>query len=173
MGDGDKFLRLAKRIDKLSDWCGRAFAWLVLPLIGIMVYEVVVRYTLRPTLWAYDLSYMTYGAMFMLGAAYTLSKGAHIRADFVYRLWSPRTQGLVDAACYLFLFFPGIGFFLWVGADFAFESATRAERSAGSAWMPYIYPLKSTIPVAAALLLVQGVSEFIKSAYAAIKGRWP
>lgn len=166
-------VRLAKALDQISVWSARIFGWLVLPLIAVMVYEVFVRYTLRPTLWAYDLSYMTYGALFMLGAAYTLHRGAHIRADFIYRNWPTRVQGAVDALCYILFFFPGIGFFLWVGMEFAFDSWVQQERSAASAWMPYIFPLKTVVPIAALMLLVQGISELIKSLYAALRGEWP
>jgi TRAP-type mannitol/chloroaromatic compound transport system permease small subunit len=166
-------MRASRAIDAIARWSARLFAWLVLPLMAVMAYEVVVRYAARPTIWAYDSSYMIYGAMFMLGAAYTLHRGAHIRADFLYRMWSVRTQGMVDAICYVVFYFPGIGFFMWIGSEFALESWLQQERSAASAWMPPIYPLKTVIPIAAALLLVQGVSELIKSLHAAIKGEWP
>ena len=167
-----KLERTIRVIDAISAWSGRITAWLILPLIGIMTYEVTIRYLVTPTLWAYDLSYMLYGAMFMLGAAYTLYRGAHIRTDFLYQKWSVRTQAAVDAVCYLFLFFPGIAVFLWLGAEFAWASWLRDERTVGSSWMPVIYPLKFVIPVAAALLLAQGVSEFLKCLYALRTGEW-
>jgi TRAP-type mannitol/chloroaromatic compound transport system permease small subunit len=115
---------------------------------------------------------MLYGAMFMLGAAYTLYRGAHIRTDFLYQKWSVRTQATVDALCYLLLFFPGIAVFLWLGGEFAWNSWLRGERSVGSSWMPIIYPLKAVIPVAATLLLLQGLSEFLKCIHALRTGRW-
>ncbi len=159
-------------IDAISRWSGRIFAWMVLPLVGVMTYEVVIRHVWKPTLWAYDTSYMLYGALFMLGAAYTLYRGAHIRTDFLYQRWSVRTQATVDAFCYLFLFFPGIALFLWFGAEFAWASWLREERTVGSSWMPVIYPLKGVIPVAAGLLLLQGVAELLKCVYALRTGRW-
>jgi TRAP-type mannitol/chloroaromatic compound transport system permease small subunit len=162
-----------KSLDALSRWTGRVVAWLILPLVGAMVYEITVRYLLRPTLWAYDTSYMLYGSLFMLGAAYTLSKGGHIRCDFIYQLWPPRVQGIVDALFYLLFFFPGIAIFLVFGVDFAWTSWASGERIVASSWMPIIYPLKIVLPVTAALLLLQGISEFLKSLYAAVSGRWP
>ena len=126
----------------------------------------------HPTLWAYDLSYMLYGAMFMLGAAYTLQRGAHIRTDFLYQNWPVRVQALVDAACYVLLFFPGIAIFLWIGTEFAWQSYLREERSVGSSWMPIIYPLKAVLPIATALLLLQGVAELLKCVYAIRTGKW-
>jgi TRAP-type mannitol/chloroaromatic compound transport system permease small subunit len=168
----DALVPVIRVIDAISIWSGRIVAWLIVPLIGAMTYEVAIRYLWEPTQWAYDTSYMLYGAMFMLGAAYTLYRGAHIRTDFLYQKWSVRRQALVDAFCYLFLFFPGIAIFLWLGAEFAWTSYLRNERTVGSSWMPIIWPLKSVIPVAAALLLLQGISEFMKCLYALRTGRW-
>src|SRR5688572_8477031 len=165
-------VRVIRLIDGISAWSGRIFAWLTLPLIGVMTYEVAIRHITRPTMWAYDLSYMMYGAMFMLGAAYTLYRGAHIRTDFLYQKWSVKTQATVDALCYLLLFFPGIAIFLWIGGEFAWNSWIRNERTVGSSWMPVIYPLKAVIPAAAALLLLQGLSEFLKCLYALRTGQW-
>ena len=165
-------LRAIRIIDAISKWSGRIVAWLILPLIAAMTYEVAIRYLWQPTQWAYDTSYMLYGALFMLGAAYTLYRGAHIRTDFLYQKWSVRTQATVDAICYLSLFFPGIAVFLWLGGEFAWNSWLREERTVGSSWMPVIYPLKAVIPVAAGLLLLQGVSEFLKCIHALRTGRW-
>ena len=94
-------------IDTFSLWVGRAVAWLTVPLMFGIVYEVFARYWFTaPTVWAYDISRMLYGAMFILGAAYALSKGVHIRADFIYRRWSVQTQGRIDTALYPDLLFP-------------------------------------------------------------------
>jgi TRAP-type mannitol/chloroaromatic compound transport system permease small subunit len=137
-----------------------------------MTWEILVRKVAQPTFWAFDLSYMLYGALFMLGAAYTLYRGSHIRTDFLYQTWPVKVQASVDAFCYLFLFFPGIAIFLWLSTEFALQSWQREERSMASAWMPYIYPLKSVLPVALALLLLQGVAEFLKCVYAIRHAEW-
>jgi TRAP-type mannitol/chloroaromatic compound transport system permease small subunit len=164
--------RSVAAIDRFAEWTGAAFAWLTVPLVGAVAYEVVARYVFNaPTLWAFDVSYMLYGAMFMLGAAYTLRAGAHIRTDFFWEKWSARTRGVIDAVAYLGFFFPGIALFLWVGWDEAWYSYDLGEMSEQTAWRPLLWPLKATIPLAAALLLVQGVSETAKSLYAAITGR--
>jgi TRAP-type mannitol/chloroaromatic compound transport system permease small subunit len=164
--------RIIRLIDRISDWSGRIVGWLILPLIAAMTYEVVIRHVYEPTQWAYDISYMLYGALFMLGAGYTLFRGAHIRTDFLYQKWPVRAQAAVDAFCYLFLFFPGIAIFLWLSAEFAWTSVLREERTVGSSWMPVIYPLKAVMPAAAALLLLQGVAELLKCIYALRHGRW-
>ncbi len=159
-------------IDSIAIWSGRLFCWLAVPLVFALTYEVIARYAFRaPTIWAFDVSYMLYGSHFMLGAAYTLYKGGHIRTDLFYQSWSVRTRGMVDAGLYLFLFFPGMIFFFWMGLQEALHSIDIREVSDQSAWRPPLYPFKTVIPVAAALLLVQGVSEFLKAAYAARHGR--
>jgi TRAP-type mannitol/chloroaromatic compound transport system permease small subunit len=165
-------LTLVEIIDSISDWSGRIFCWLAVPLMVGTTYEVIVRYAFNaPTIWAYDLSYMLYGAHFMLGAGYTLLKGGHIRTDVFYEKWSPQRKGTVDALLYLLLFFPGMIFFFWMGFQEASHSWQIGERSDASPWRPILYPLKTVLPVTALLLLVQGVSEFIKSTHLALKGR--
>jgi TRAP-type mannitol/chloroaromatic compound transport system permease small subunit len=116
---------------------------------------------------------MTYGAMFMLGAGYALLRGVHIRADFLYRNWSPRTQGRVDTALYLILYFPGMLVFLYMSVDYAAASIAQGERSMDTAWMPYMGPIKTAIPVGIVFLIMQGISELLKSIYAAKHDRWP
>ena len=165
-------VRVIRGIDTVSEWSGRLAAWLVIPLIGVMSWEIIVRKIDRPTYWAFDLSYMLYGALFMLGAAYTLYRGSHIRTDFLYQGWPVRVQASVDAFCYLFLFFPGMVIFLWLGVDWAILSWQREERAMASAWMPPLYPLKTVLPVAISLLILQGVSEFLKCIHAIRRNEW-
>jgi TRAP-type mannitol/chloroaromatic compound transport system permease small subunit len=163
---------IVRAIDGLAVWCGRLFCWLAIPLVAGLTYEVIARYVFHaPTIWAYDVTYMLYGTHFMLGAAYTLYKGGHIRTDIFYQNWSVRTQGAVDATLYLFFFFPGIALFFWMGLQEALHSWDIREVSDASPWRPIIYPFKAVIPIALLLLLIQGVSEFLKSGYAALKGR--
>ena len=161
-------------IDLFSLWVGRIASWLTVPLMAAMIYEISARYLfLAPTLWAYDLSRMTYGAMFVIGAGYALSKGVHIRSDFLYRNWTVKTQARVDATLYLVFYFPSMLIFLWVAAQWAWGSLSQGERGMDTAWMPLIGPIKSCLPVGVAFLVVQGVSELLKALYAARKGEWP
>jgi len=164
-------LRITRAIDGLSEWTGRIVALLILPLVAGLTYEVIARYVFHaPTAWAYDTTYMLYGSHFMLGAAYTLLKGGHIRTDIFYQNWSPRRQGLIDATLYLLFFFPGMLFFLWMGWQEALHSWQILERAETTAWRPPLYPLKTVIPIAVLLVLIQGVSEFLKSLHAARTG---
>ena len=135
-------------IDFFSLWTGKIVCLLLIPLCLSMVYEVIARkFFVAPTMWAYDISRMAYGAMFMLGAGYALMRGVHIRADFLYRNWSPKTQGTVDTVLYLFLYFPGMLIFLYMSYDYARTAVIRGERVGDTAWMPYIGPIKSAIPI--------------------------
>lgn len=163
--------KVIRFFDRVSIVSGKAVGWLILPMSLSLVYEVVARYAFNaPTIWASDLSNMLYGAFFMLGSAYALQRQQHIRTDFLYGKWTIRTRGIVDSVCYIGLYFPALVFFLWVGTEFAYRSVLFNERIVTSPWMPIIWPLKITIPVSTLLLLMQGVSELLKSLHAARTG---
>lgn len=158
-------------LDGLSHRVGRTVCWLTIPIFAAMTYEIFVRYAFTaPTLWAYDFSRMTCGAMFMLGAGHALMRGVHIRADFLYRNWSPRVQGVVDAALYLALYFPALILFLWFSGEYAWDAFRRDERVDDTAWRPLAWPARLAMPVGAALLILQGVSETLKAFHAALGG---
>ncbi|MDH3700714.1 MAG: TRAP transporter small permease subunit [Alphaproteobacteria bacterium] len=161
-------------VDTFSYWIGQTVCWLTVPLFGAMVYEVTARYLfIAPTVWAFDVSRMLYGAMFMLGAGYALMRGVHIRADFIYRNWSPRTQGMVDAFLYVVFYFPAMIFFFWVASEFAFDTWRRGELAMQTSWMPHLGPINTSLPVGILFLIIQGISELLKSCYAISKNRWP
>ncbi len=154
---------LIRNIERLSKWSGLSVAWLAVPLVVVMVYEIIFRKFFQPTIWAFDLAYMFYGTHFMLAAAYCLYKGKHIRTDVWYGKWSPRTQGLVDSILYLFLFLPGMVFFLWLSFDYFYEAFGVRERSTWSSWRVIIYPFYGIIPLSVLLLILQGIAELLKS----------
>ena len=162
------------RIDKFSKWTGNIVCWITVPLILGMVYEVLARkFFLAPTIWAYDISRFLYGALFMLGAGYALSKGVHIRADFLYRNFKIKTQGVIDFTLYILFYFPGLIVFLYMTTGFLQESIMRGERGMDTTWMPYMWPIKTCLWLGIVFLLIQGISELFKSYYAATKGKWP
>ena len=166
-------LRIIRAIDAFSLWSGKFFAWLIIPMVAALTYEVVARYFFdAPTAWAYDMTFMLYGSHFMLGLAYTLARKGHIRTDSFYGKWSVKTQGRVDTVCYLLFIFPGLIVFMVLTWKFFLVSFGQGERYVGSPWMPIIYPFKFVMPVATAMLILQGVSEFLKSLHAARKGEW-
>ena len=161
-------------IDKFSKWVGNVVCWILMPLIFAMTYEVLARKLfLAPTIWAYDISRFLYGALFMLGAAYALSKGVHIRADFLYRHFKTKNQGKIDFWLYLLFYFPGLLVFLYMTIGFVGESIQRGEKGMDTTWMPYMWPIKTCLLVGIIFLLIQGVSELFKSYWAATRGKWP
>jgi TRAP-type mannitol/chloroaromatic compound transport system permease small subunit len=166
-----QIIALTRRIDRFSDAVGFAVAWLNVPLVLAVAYEVIARYFFNaPTIWSYDVTYMLYSAIFLLGAAYALHLGAHIRTDFFFESWSTRTKGVIDSIAYLALFFPSLILFFFVGAEEAWHAFRLSETSEQTPWRPLLWPFKSIIPLTCLLLLIQGVSEAIKSLYAALTG---
>ena len=161
-------------INKLSMWIGHAFAWCILVLTFAVSYEVFVRYALRdPTAWAFDVSYIMYGALFMMAGAYTLSRDAHVRGDVFYRLWPPRVQAGVELVLYILFFFPGVLALVYAGYDYAAESVGWGEASINSPAGVKIYPLKIILPVSAFFLLLQGIAESIRCIQCLRTGEWP
>jgi TRAP-type mannitol/chloroaromatic compound transport system permease small subunit len=160
-------------IDGFSEWSGKTVAWLILPLVGSLTYEGFARYLFNaPTLWAYDVSYMLYGAIFMLCAHYTLLRGAHIRTDMLWEKFSPRVKGRIDAVAYIFFFFPAMILLFYASVDEAWRAWLLNELSEQTAWRPYLWPFKAVVPATALLLMIQGISELLKSLYAARTGKF-
>ena len=166
--------RLIYAIDQLSKSVGHAFAWCIIVLTLGTCYEVLVRYAFNdPTSWAFDLSYMMYGAVFYMAGAYTLSRGGHVRADMFYRKWSERTQAKVELLLYILFFFPGILALVVAGSAYGIESMRIREVSVNSpAGMP-IWPLKMMICVGAALIAIQGFAEVLRCVVCLREGAWP
>jgi TRAP-type mannitol/chloroaromatic compound transport system permease small subunit len=161
-------------IDSLSTWVGKAFAWLILVLTFGVSYEVVVRYVLRaPTTWAFDLSYITYGALFLMAGAYTLSRNGHVRGDVLYRFWRPRVQASMDLALYVVFFLPAVGAWIYSGWGYASASIRFREVSIFSPAGVPVFPLKALIPVTGVFLLLQGIAEIIRCVLCIRSGRWP
>lgn len=157
----DAIDRITKVIDQISIWSGKAVAWLIFPMFTVLVWEVFIRKVYHPTIWANDVATMSYGAHFMLAAAYTLHLQRHIRTDFLSQHFSLRTQVWLDIAQYLLFFLPGMVMFFWLSWDFAAESWDLRERLI-TTWRPPAYWYKTVIPLSAALLLVQGLAEVLK-----------
>jgi len=136
-------------------------------------YEVFVRYVLNsPTAWALDVSFIMYGTLFMLGGAYTLSKNGHVRGDFIYRTWSPRTQAKVDLVLYFIFFFPGVLALVLTGWKYGVRSWGYSEVSVNSPAGIPIYQFKMVIVAAGVLLLFQGVAQVMRCIYCIRTGDW-
>jgi TRAP-type mannitol/chloroaromatic compound transport system permease small subunit len=164
-------INIVNLIDKFTDRTGVWIAWLNVPLVVVVAWEVIARYFFHaPTIWSFDVTYMLYGTIFMLGAAYALHKGAHIRTDFFYEKWTVKTKGMVDSISYLVFFFPSIVMLLIASGNEAWYAWTIKETSEQTPWRPILWPYKSVVPVTCVLLLIQGLSEVIKSTYAWRRG---
>ena len=161
-------------IDTLSAWVGKSFGWLILVMTFGISYEVFVRYVLRaPTTWAFDISYITYGALFLMAGAYTLSRNGHVRGDVIYRLWPARVQASIDLVLYIIFFFPAVCAWIYAGWNFAAMSVRFLEVSIFSPAGVPVFPLKALIPVTGVLLLIQGVAEVIRCIICIRVGAWP
>jgi TRAP-type mannitol/chloroaromatic compound transport system permease small subunit len=161
-------------VDRLSAFVGKLFAWAILLMVALITYEVFMRYVMRaPTAWAYDMGYMLYGAIFIMGGAYALSTAAHVRGDVIYRLWSPRVQAVIDLLLYLVFFFPAIIALVYAGYNFAEFSWRIGERSSSGPGGPPVYHFKTLIPLAAAFLFIQGLAEVTRCILCLRDGVWP
>lgn len=162
--------RFISGVDFINDAVGRTISFLAYPMIGVLVWEVFMRYVFnRPTIWAHELSALLYAVFFLLGGAYTLRWKAHINVDVLYVKLSPRSRAILDLITWLlFYFFCGV--LLWQGSQAAWKSFLRLER-ASTVWEPYVWPVKFCIPLAALLMLLQGLTKTISDLYLAFTGR--
>lgn len=161
-------------IDQLSKTVGHAFAWCIIVLTLGTCFEVTMRYVFNdPTSWAFDLSYLMYGAVFYMAGAYTLSRAGHVRADMFYRKWQPRTQAVVELVLYVLFFFPGILALVVAGSAYGLESMRLREVSVNSPAGVPIWPLKMMICVGGGLIALQGLAEVLRCVVCLHEGNWP
>lgn len=160
-------------VDRVSTWLGQLFAWLIVALTLMITWEVFSRYVLNnPHDWALDAQIMMYGTLFMMAGAYTLAKNGHVRGDVLYGFFRPRTQATLDLLLYGLFFLPGVFAMTWAGWNFAQESLAIRESTFSATPLP-VYPFKFAIPVAAAMLLVQGLVEIVRCVRCIRDGEWP
>jgi TRAP-type mannitol/chloroaromatic compound transport system permease small subunit len=166
--------RLLYFVDSLSTAIGKTYGWAILILTFTTSYEVFSRYMFgAPTDWAFDASYMLYGVLFMLGGAYALSRNSHVRGDFIYRAWKPRTQAGMDLVLFILFFFPGMLAFIYSGYGFAELSRGMNEHSAASPNGPIVWPFKWLISIVGCLMVLQGIVEVIRCVMTLKSGEWP
>jgi len=159
-----------KSIDNISEWTGRVFIWLVVPLTAVVVFEVISRRIFdMPHIWAPEVTDFLYGPHFMLVAAYTLLYKGHVAIDIIYNRFSPRVRGILDIITYLVFFFPFCSIVFYQGVIFA-KTSWLIHETSGSAALPVIPEIKTVISVTFALLLLQGLANFIRSIIQAVKG---
>lgn len=166
--------RILHAIDGISTFTGKAAAWLIIGLTTLVCVEVFKRYIMNmPTAWIFDASNMFYGTLFMIGGAYTLAQNGHVRGDFLYSSMKPRTQAALDLVLYIMFFLPGIGALAYAGWDYAVDSWRINEHSNVTADGPPVYHFKTVIPIAGALLLLQGAAEIMRCVICLKTSEWP
>jgi TRAP-type mannitol/chloroaromatic compound transport system permease small subunit len=161
-------------VDKVSTWVGHAFSWLIVGLTLLVTWEVFSRYALgNPHAWAFDAMAMLYGTMFMMAGAYTLAKNGHVRGDVLYGFFQPRTQATIDLILFIVFFIPGVIALTYAGYYYAAESWAIDEHSNVTSGGPPVYPFKTVIPIAGAILLAQGIVEIVRCVLCLKQGYWP
>jgi TRAP-type mannitol/chloroaromatic compound transport system permease small subunit len=161
------YLAVIRSIDQFTEWTAYPFVLLIIPLILANVIEVFARYVLKaPTVWALDVTTMSYAALFMLGCALALLKGAHVRTDILWEGFSDRTKGMIDSLAFVLLFLPTMAVLFFISIDDFLYSVSINERSSSGAWTPILWPLRGVIPLTAFMLFLQGISELMKSLWA-------
>lgn len=166
----DRYIDFA---DRLSAWFGKAFAWAIMIMAFGVGYEVIVRRLFNaPTAWAFDVSYIMYGTLFMMGGAYTLSRGGHVRGDFIYRLWRPPTQAKLEFILYILFFFPGVTALVISGWKYAARSVGYQEVSVNSPAGVPVYQFKAVIVAAGILLFIQGIAQMMRCVKCMRDGYW-
>jgi TRAP-type mannitol/chloroaromatic compound transport system permease small subunit len=165
--------RFLHGVDEISTWAGKTAAWLIIALMLVVCVEVFKRYILNmPTAWIFDFDNMIYGTLFMLCGAYTLAQNAHVRGDFLYSSMRPRMQASLDIVLYIVFFLPGVAALIYAGYDYAWLSWRINEHSM-TAGGPPIYHFKTVIPIAGALILLQGIAEIVRCVVCLRTGEWP
>lgn len=166
-------IRYIELADRVSAWFGKAFAWAIMIMTFGIGWEVFLRYVLgAPTIWSFDVSYIMYGTLFMMAGAYTLSRDGHVRGDFIYRLWQPRTQAKIEFVLYFLFFFPGVIALVLSGWKYAARSWRYLEVSVNSPAGIPIFQFKTIIVAAGILLFIQGIAQVFRCIHCMRTGEW-
>ncbi|MEJ2141510.1 MAG: TRAP transporter small permease subunit [Gammaproteobacteria bacterium] len=156
--------QLAHKLETINEWCGRSISWLTLLMVIVTFLVVVLRY-LFDTGWIAMQESVTYmhAMVFLIGASYTLKHNGHVRVDIFYREMPPRRQAMVDLLGSLFLLLPVCAFIFWSSWEYVLTSWSFREGSPETGGLPGVYLLKSLLLVMPALLLVQGMANFLQN----------
>ena len=164
-------MRIVKLIDKISEWTGALAAWLVVPLMVVVLIEVFQRHVRNaPTQWGYDVLWMLFSAQFLLGGAFTLLRKGHIRIDIIYGVLSQKARLIYDIINSLVIILPPTVLLTWAGIVFALDAWSSGEKLSTTNWFFPAGPSKSIIPIGFFLLALQCVAEIIKDINVLRKG---
>lgn len=150
-----------RAITCLNEWVGRITAYLIIPIFFLILTEVFMRYLFdAPAVWTNELSQLIFGVYAIMAGGYLAISNGHVNVDIIHSKFPVRVRALVDVLTSI-MFFIFMGALLYFGVSMALESMETWEHSQ-SAWNPPIWPAKLMIPVATALLLLQGIVKFLK-----------
>ncbi|MGQ9696045.1 MAG: TRAP transporter small permease subunit [Thermodesulfobacteriota bacterium] len=167
----NRWKRLVMRIESISEWSGKITSWLSVPLVFFMSYDVIMRYLFQaPTKWAYEMTWMLYGALFILGGAYALKHNLHVRVDIFYNRWPLRKRAIFDIVVYILIFFPIFYILVKHSIIYAYYSWEVLECSYISYWQPPVYPIKTVMAVGFILFTLQGIAEFVRLIFQVFRG---
>ncbi len=157
-------MKFIKKIDRISEWTGAFSAWLVIPLMLVVIHEVLRRHVLNtPTRWGYDTCWMLFAAQFLIGGAFTLLRRGHIRIDIVYGILSNRAKLIYDTLISIVIILPPMILFTWAGVFFAADAWITGEKLSTTNWFFPAGPSKSLIPIGFFLLSLQCVAEIVRN----------
>jgi len=166
--------KILLRIDRVSTFVGQSFSWLFLALSLLMTYEIFSRrFFDAPHAWVFDAQLQLYGTGFMMAGAYTLAKSGHVRGDVLYGFFSPRVQASLDLILYVIFFIPGVVALTFAGTFYAIDAWKIKEMSSVMVDGPPIYTFKTIIPLAGALMIMQGAAEIARCVMCLRSGEWP
>jgi TRAP-type mannitol/chloroaromatic compound transport system permease small subunit len=159
-----QIIRVAAVIDRINTAVGRAASWCALAIVLIGFTVVLLRYVLGlGSIWLQESILYAHAALFLLAAAWTLKEGGHVRVDVFYATASPRAKAWVDLLGVLLLLLPFCIAIIWFSLPYVARSWTILERSRETSGLPLVFLLKSLIPLFALMLVLQGLSQAIKS----------
>lgn len=163
--------RLLAFIDSISEWSGKLVSVFIFLLTFLLLYDVIMRYAFNaPTIWAHELALHFFGAYAVLAGPYVLRHHEHVNIDIIYHRFSKRGRAIIDSCTYLF-FFMFIGILFWHGTLMGVRSAEMLETVSPSPWASPVWPVKLTIPLAALLMLLQGLAHYIRNLKLALTGK--
>jgi len=161
--------RILHTIDKISEWSGKIFGWLLLVTMVIISFEIFMRLFGSSQVWVFDITLFTAGIVYVMGGAFALLHKKHVRMDILYARWSDRAKALADLITLPgFLVFVGI--LVWQGGVRGWESFL-AKETIFTAFQPPIWPVRLMIPLGASLLLLQGLANAVRDFYLVVKGK--
>lgn len=163
--------RVLAIIDSISEWSGKLISVFIFFLAFFLLYDVILRFAFNaPTIWCHEMALHVFGAYSVLAGPYVLLHGGHVKIDIFYNLFSPRGKAIIDSITYP-LFFMFMGLLFWHGYHIGMRAFELKQTVSPSPWASPLWPVKLTIPLAALLMLAQGLANYIRTLNFAFTGK--